>query len=202
MTVLRTTVGAPGSGKTTDAIRWVNVDPTNRARINRDDLRLMLHGGYLGTREQEDQVTDVRDAGILKLLRRGISVVADDTNLRWGHLAHLQHIARRVRVEFEVVSYLHVDIHTCISRDASRKCPVGEDIIIRMWTNGLRNMIETWRSKLVDDLVAQEYAHIGDMITDAVTDPLDPKNVVVVTLARQYTDQKLAELAPHIRSAA
>jgi predicted kinase len=196
MTTLRTTVGAPGAGKTREANSWVAIDPTVRARINRDELRIMLHGGYLGTRCQEEQVNDVRDSGIIKLLRHGISVVVDDTNLRWGHVAHLQQIARRIRVEFEVVSYLHVDVEICIERDAQRDNPLGRNIIMGMWCNALRNQVETWRSRIMDDLLEQGYRNVEKMIKAAIADPFDTNSSTVVAKARYYTDRKLLELAP------
>jgi len=196
MTVLRTTIGLPGSGKTTDAIGWVAVDPTHRARINRDDLRSMMHGGYLGTRAQEDQVTSIRDAGIIKLLRSNVSVVVDDTNLRWGHVGHLQRIATRIQVDFEVISYLHVDMMTCIDRDAQRDRPVGADVIESMWRNCLRNQIETWRYAIVAQLNSWGYSEVTNIVDRAIGDPLGKSNAVVTQLAGQLAKAKIAELAP------
>lgn len=196
MTKLRITIGLPGAGKSTDALAWVSRDPTNRCRINRDNLREMMHGGYLGTRDQEEQVTDVRDAAITKQLRKGRSVVADDTNLRWGHVVRLQHIAARVRVGFEVISYLDLPFDTCVTRDAMRERSVGRDTIKSMWMNALRNQIETWRSSIVDDLIADGHTNVPSMIDMAIVDPLASSNAEVVRLARQYTDNKITELAP------
>lgn len=196
MTMLRTTVGLPGSGKTTDAIEWVAIDPMNRARINRDDLRAMMHGGYLGTREQEEQITDVRDAAVIKLLRRGISVIVDETNLRWAHLAHVQRMARRVQVDFEIVSYLDTSIEECVARDAARSHPVGENEIYSMWFNSLRNQITTWRSAIVRQLINWDYNTADRMVDSALGDPLSPKNSTVTDLAINLTKAKIEEFAP------
>jgi predicted kinase len=193
MTILRTTIGLPGSGKTTDAAAWVNEDPEHRARNNRDDLRDMLHGGYLGTRFQEEQVTSFRDGGIIRLLRAGISVVADDTNLRWGHVVHLQRIASRVRVDFEIVSYLNIPIDTCVERDRKREHPVTEKVITNMWVNSLRNQVETWRTSIVRELELRSHADIPSEIARAVSDPLAASSFTVVQLARRYTDAKIRE---------
>ena len=46
MPVLVITRGLPGSGKSTWARQWVSQDPAHRAEVNRDSLRLMMHGGY------------------------------------------------------------------------------------------------------------------------------------------------------------
>lgn len=40
MNTLTITRGLPGSGKSTWAKAWTAADPTCRARVNRDDLRL------------------------------------------------------------------------------------------------------------------------------------------------------------------
>jgi hypothetical protein len=55
--VLIITRGHPASGKSTRAIAWVAERPERRARVNRDCLRAMMHGGRLGTAEQEAMVT-------------------------------------------------------------------------------------------------------------------------------------------------
>lgn len=196
MTTLRTTVGLPGAGKTTDAIAWVKQDPKHRARINRDDLRAMLHGGYLGTRAQEEQVTSARDGGIIRLLRSDISVIVDDTNLRWGHVVHLQRVASRIQCDFEVVSYLHVSIGTCVERDRGREQPVGEQVITSLWENSLRNQVETWRTSIVRELHLRGHGkeEIADIIAAAIAEPSDPQNTSIVRMAREYTDGKIKEL--------
>lgn len=196
MTTLRITVGLPGSGKTAQAMAWVDMDPQNRARVNRDDIRDMLHGRYMGARWQEDQVSAARDAMILRLLRKGISVVADDTNLRWQHLVHMKQLAHKVKVTFEVVSYLGTPISTCIERDSYRDDSIGSDKIVMMWTNALRNMIETWRNSIVEDLYTLGQNDPHGMIKNALENPRASENSRVVALARRYTDGELRRLAP------
>ncbi|NUR25646.1 MAG: AAA family ATPase, partial [Catenulispora sp.] len=53
------TRGLPGSGKTT----WAKAQP-GFVRVNRDELRTMLHGGLLGTGWAEQQVTVAQRAQI------------------------------------------------------------------------------------------------------------------------------------------
>jgi hypothetical protein len=79
--VLIITRGLPASGKTSKAITWVAERPQQRVRANRDSPRAMMHGGRLGTPEQEAMVTTAQHASIRSLLGDGIDVVADDTNL-------------------------------------------------------------------------------------------------------------------------
>jgi len=44
VTELLVLVGSPGSGEPTRAREWVDADPAHRARVARDDLRMMMHG--------------------------------------------------------------------------------------------------------------------------------------------------------------
>lgn len=121
--------GLPASGKTTWAERWVAVDATRRARVNKDTLRLMLHAGiYLG-RETEAQVDAVRDAAIAALLRAGISVVSDDTNLDRAKVDAMRELAAGAGAMTVAVLYEDTPVDECVRRDALREKPVGEAVI-------------------------------------------------------------------------
>src|SRR6201995_3680924 len=78
MTRLLITRGLPASGKTTFARK---LQP-RVVRVNRDDLRIMLHGRRLLTESAEDQVTHVQRLTVEALLARRADVIVDDTNLR------------------------------------------------------------------------------------------------------------------------
>jgi predicted kinase len=134
--MLYATCGLPGCGKTTRARAWVAEDRASRARVNRDDFRDMLSGGWLGTVAQEDQVTAAAHAAVEALLRAGYDVVCDDTNLRSEHLDALREIAGRCRAGFEVWDLTGVPLQVCIERDERRgveggRC-VGADTIRAM----------------------------------------------------------------------
>lgn len=128
------TVGLPGSGKSTRAVTWVAQDPTGRARVNRDDLRRMLHGGRLGTPEQEAAVTAVQHPAVLTLLQLGYDVVADDTNLAAGAVDGWRRLAGQAGAELTIWDFLDVDVEECIRRDAGRTGPahLGETAIRRI----------------------------------------------------------------------
>jgi predicted kinase len=89
------TRGIPASGKSTWAKAWVAEDPTNRLRVNRDNLRwtLGIKSG-VGTHEQEQEVTHWQREMVKRGFEQGRDVVLDDTNLRakyvreWLALAH------------------------------------------------------------------------------------------------------------------
>ena len=124
--------GLPASGKTTFAKAWVAEDPATRARVNKDDLRRLMHDGvYLG-RDTENTINMVRDTMIRKLLRKGISVINDDTNLPQSVARDLARIGREAGAEIHVKDMTDVTAETCIARDHSRDNGVGEDVIRRM----------------------------------------------------------------------
>lgn len=131
MTQLIALRGLPASGKTTRAKAWVKEDPQNRARVNRDDLRLMAHdgahvtqasvpadGGIGGT---ERIIVAARDALIHSLLRHGISVVVDETCLKSRALRDLRHIAQVTKAEFIVWDMTNVALAECVHRNAMRE---------------------------------------------------------------------------------
>ena len=130
MATLVITRGLPGSGKTTWARAWVREDPEHRARVNRDDLRFMLHGSEW-SQQKEFQVQAVRDAAIRRLLDRGISVVCDDTNLPSRTARDLRKLALLAGAEFQVQDMTDVALVVCLDRNQRRKdkAPVPEDWI-------------------------------------------------------------------------
>ena len=92
MATLTITRGLPGSGKTT----WAR-QRGGAVRVNRDDLRRMLHGGAIGSGWAEVQVNVAQRALIEALLRAGLDVISDDTNLRASVVRELAAAGRRVR---------------------------------------------------------------------------------------------------------
>lgn len=138
MSKLIITRGLPGSGKSTWAKAWVAEDPTNRARVNRDDIRAMLHGGRLGTSVQEQQVTKSTHPTIASLLRAGVDVVADDTNLPYQIVRRLRQIAEQAGAGFEVRDFTDVPVDECIRRDTARDQKVGEKVIRGMWDRHIK----------------------------------------------------------------
>lgn len=128
--------GLPGSGKTTRAREWVGRSPSTRARVNRDDLRAMLHGAYLG-HETEQRVLSARDATIGTLLHQGLDVVCDDTNLAQRAARDLAELAARHGAGVQVWDLTDVPLDVCIARDAARPASVGEPVIRDMYARYL-----------------------------------------------------------------
>lgn len=129
MAKLTITRGLPGSGKTT----WAKTQQ-DALRVNRDELRRMLHGGWRGDGRAEKQVTRAQHAAIGGLLRAGAHVISDDTNLSGQAVRALTRLAEEAGAQVEVVDFTNVPLETCLRRDAERAEGerVGEQVIRRM----------------------------------------------------------------------
>jgi predicted kinase len=123
---LTITRGLPGSGKTT----WARAQ-RGVVRVNRDELRRMLHGGLLGSGWAESQVTVAQRAQVEALLRAGVSVICDDTNLRAKVARELAELGLRCGADVVFRDFTDVRLDECIRRDAGRPEHerVGEDVI-------------------------------------------------------------------------
>jgi predicted kinase len=129
-TRLLITRGLPASGKTTFARK---LQP-GVVRVNRDDLRRMLHGQRLFTQWAEAQVTHAQRATVEALLRAHASVVVDDTNLRAKTVREWAELAARFGATFEVHDFTDVPLEECLRRDLERSADdqAGEEAIRRM----------------------------------------------------------------------
>ncbi len=116
MTRLLITRGLPASGKTTFARK---LQP-GVVRVNRDDLRRMLHGRRLFTQRAEAQVTQAQRAAVEALLRARADVIVDDTNLRAKTVREWAELAARFGASFEVHDFTDVSLAECLRRDAER----------------------------------------------------------------------------------
>jgi predicted kinase len=130
MTTLTITRGLPGSGKTT----WARQQAA-AVRVNRDDLRHMLHGGPVGLGWAEKQVTVAQRAQVEALLRAGVNVICDDTNLRAKVVRELAELALRCDADVVYRDFTDVPVEECLARDAGRdeESRVGEDVIRGMF---------------------------------------------------------------------
>jgi tRNA uridine 5-carbamoylmethylation protein Kti12 len=135
MPTLTVTRGLPGSGKTTWARERQRTAAFRTARINRDDLRRSMHGATMVGDWAERQVTLAQHAAIEALLRGGVDVICDDTNLRRSVVRNLEALAARCGAKFVIEDFTGVPVDVCVSRDHSRPADerVGEQVIRDMY---------------------------------------------------------------------
>lgn len=128
---LTITRGLPASGKTTWAKKQVLSNPAQIKRVNKDDLRDMLHAGKW-TRGLEKSIIRARDDLVIAYLFDGKDVIVDDTNLAGTHIKDLTYLAGELGAGVEVKDF-YLPPSVCVERDAFRDKPVGSDVIYRMW---------------------------------------------------------------------
>lgn len=136
--------GLPASGKSTYAKELAASG--KYVRVNKDDLRLLLHGGKW-SKNNEKQVVRVRDAIIRDALQSGQNVVVDDTNFHESHPKALKELARTFKAEF-VEKFFECDVEECIKRDLARPTSVGEKVIRRMYNEYLSPKPPVYRPAL------------------------------------------------------
>lgn len=126
MVTLMATRGLPGSGKTTEALRWVIADPARRVRVGTDETLEMLHDEIP---DDEDGInhaaaefhTMVAVHGLIRsLLSADVNVICDDPNLLPRQIDALRAIANECGAAFEIIDLIHVDVETCVHRDEER----------------------------------------------------------------------------------
>jgi predicted kinase len=130
------TIGLPASGKSTWAEAYVRDNKSAVNRINKDDLRTMLHASEY-SKDNEKFVLATRDYLIRQSLCQGRHVIVDDTNFSDKHVQRFEEIASEFRkqgrdVKVKCVDFTHVDVEECIKRDLKRARSVGEAVIRKM----------------------------------------------------------------------
>jgi predicted kinase len=129
--------GLPASGKSTFAKDLVKTQ--GYVRVNKDDLRAMLHGSK-HTKGNESQTLRIRDAVIADSLHNGRNVVVDDTNLNPIHEQVLRELAAQFKAEF-AVKFFDVSVAECIERDLRRPVSVGARVIKQQYNQWLRKTV-------------------------------------------------------------
>jgi predicted kinase len=130
MTELVITRGISGSGKSTWARQWVLIDPQHRAEVNRDHIRLMMHGGHITKptdglvpvldQDTEAMVTVASQTTVRELLKRGTNVVVSDTNLPQRTARDWAKLAQFAKADFRVMDFSNVPLEICLDRNARR----------------------------------------------------------------------------------
>lgn len=130
--------GLPGSGKSTRARKWIDEDPEHRARVNRDELRKLIHNGKFikGSKDNpgtEQTIIKAQLAMAEKFLKSGLDVVDDNTNLPNRSVKQLVEVAEKVGAEWEIIDLTDTPINECILHDSQREQFVGEEVITNLY---------------------------------------------------------------------
>lgn len=123
------TVGLPASGKSTYAKELVMTNK-NWARVNRDDLRLMVFNGFNRKKEKTIVKSEMELAELY--LSKGMNVVVDDTNLNHKVRDSWKAFCDEHGANFKIKVF-DTSLRECIRRDVLRQNSVGEDVIRQMW---------------------------------------------------------------------
>lgn len=127
--------GLPASGKTTFAKELARNDG-NWVRVNKDDLRNMLHGGRWSGKH-ERRIVQLERQLVEKALKDGKNVVIDDTNFNSIHEKQYREIAKQYNADFEIKEF-DTPLEECIKRDNARPNGVGETVIRKMYNQYLK----------------------------------------------------------------
>lgn len=145
------TKGLPGSGKSTWAREFLATQaPGEIVRVNKDDLRAMMHDARYDGDNTEKAILAARDAIIELALSSGKTVVVDDTNFAPVHQRRFEEIAKKYRADVVEKDFTQVPLHVCIDRDAKRPNSIGSKPILLMHSRYLKGTrVEV--TKLVQD---------------------------------------------------
>lgn len=121
--------GLPASGKSTRARELVATG--NYIRVNRDELRAMLHDNKWSGKN-EGMTVNAEKAIARIALSRGVSVVVDDCNLNPSNQELWESIAEQIPGATFGVESIDTEVGDCLVRDAAREKPVGPFVIINM----------------------------------------------------------------------
>lgn len=135
--------GLPASGKSSFAKAWVQENPEKRKRLNKDDMRSMLYGGfgaYKYSRQTEEAVLQSRDNLLKMYIQQGYDVVIDDTNLHYKHPRRIAEICSLFGATYQE-KHFDVSLDECLKRDALRvgAAKVGKDVITEMYNRYVQN---------------------------------------------------------------
>lgn len=158
------TVGLQASGKSTWARDLLKKESGKWKRINRDLIRELLDDSVWSP-ENERFVVKVRDMLMTESLKKGFSVIIDDTNLKRKNFDDIVEVIRRTNLDVHVMEkFFPIELEEAIKRDAGRPRPVGEKVIRDTYKKFGLNYVKDWkcRSETITKIASQVQQYIED----------------------------------------
>lgn len=118
--------GIQGSGKSTWAKQWAQIDPEHRIRISWDDLRNMMGKYWVPSRES--LIKYISECLLIDALDKEYDVVIDNMNLSEKSTKSFIQIATIHMAKIEYRDF-KTPLDVCIERDSKREAPIGKEII-------------------------------------------------------------------------
>jgi predicted kinase len=149
--------GLPASGKTSAARELVTSDPNRWKRINRDDVRLMLHGPShdYTNKSHEKAVTEVCNASLWGMLEAGFDCVVDNTHLDARSRKAIHQIAEEHGECVVIEKVFEVPVEECLRRNALRSgiARVPDSVILGMAKKA--SVSKTGKFQQLSDLIIE-----------------------------------------------
>lgn len=186
--------GLPASGKSSAACEWIDKNPGEYKRVNKDLLRKMLDNSHY-TKDNEKFVLHLQDIIILEALKEGKHVIVDNTNLLPAHIERIKQLVKGLAEVLVDDSFLQVPVEECIKRDLQRLDSVGKDVIMQMYNKYLKKeptpvkYIEGLPDAVIFDLDGTLSLLNGRNPYDASTCEQDLPNPQVVELYHLYKNK-------------
>lgn len=160
MTNLYVLYGCPRSGKSTWAKEMRDKNPNKIVRVNKDDLRAMLHApGH--NNGQEKLTVSIRDKIIEKSLKDGKDVIVDDTNFPFGgqHYKRCCEIAQLVGDVTVIEKFFDANLPDLLRRNKESLDgkPVPEDVIYNMFNKHVKGKQYTFNTVYFQPLEKVKY---------------------------------------------
>lgn len=131
--------GLPGSGKSTFAKELVATSDQRWVRVNRDDLRAMLHNS-VWSKANEQVVVSMRNAMISDAIYNGWNVISDDCNFG-RNIEDLFNLTKGSTIGVDIeVKFFDVSVEECLRRNALRTgiARVPDAVIMRMYEDHVK----------------------------------------------------------------
>lgn len=129
--------GPQASGKTSFALNWLAQKPDERARVNRDSLRMGNFGAYSLPNRQENIISKMEYDQVEMLLKNGFSVIIDNMNLRNKYIKPYLELAEKYGVTVMHKDFI-IELNEAIRRNANRDRVVPEDVLRRTYASFIR----------------------------------------------------------------